>query len=70
MSFKTYVYLFDCLLPSVATWDGKDGHGLKLSEVLMLSLQKSSQNLLWLVLPEEICLRSSFLTLQGHSMYG
>jgi len=69
MSFKTYVYLFNCFLPSVAAWDGKDEHGLKLFQVLMLSLQKSSQNLLWFVLPEEICLIPSFLTLQGHSMY-
>ena len=70
MSFKTYFYLFYCFLPSVATWDGKYEHGLKLFQVLMLSLQKSSQNLLWFVLLGEVCLISSFLTLQGHSMYG
>ena len=63
MSFKTYFYLFYCFLPSVATWDGKYEHGLKLFQVLMLSLQKSSQNLLWFVLLGEICLISSFLKL-------
>ena len=51
MSFKTYVYLFNCFLPSVATWDGKDEHGLKLFQVLMLSLQKFLPKLIMVCAP-------------------
>ena len=50
-------------MSSVST-DGKDGHGLKLEKVgpffqgLMLYLQ-NHQKILWLVLLDDICLKSS-----------
>ena len=68
--FKTIIRHWNCFLTSVAT-DNKDGHGLKLEKVwsTFSSFNEFSKTLSWLVLVNEICLISSYITAQEHFVF-